>query len=606
MNIRNTLALLVLGGSAAGIGLAQDPPARVARLNLINGQVSFQPASLDTWAPATLNYPLTTGDHVYTDAGSRAEMHVGPNAIRLNAQTNFGFLNLDDRTAQMRFTEGSMEIRVKFLSDQDIYEVDTPKGAVSLLRTGDYRIDTDPDRNATMVTVYAGDAEVNANGQSYPVHPRQTAFFAEGAPPDVRAANPLDDFDRFTMDRNMREDRIPPPQHLPPSMVGYEDMNAYGAWRETPDYGWVWAPPVRAGWAPYHEGHWAWVAPWGWTWIDDAPWGFAPFHYGRWAFAGGGWVWVPGPVAVRPVYAPALVAFVGGPGFRVGIGIGGGGIGAVAWFPLGPREVFQPAYAVSPAYVRNVNVTNVTNINVTNVNVTNVRYVNQTVPGAVTAVPQNAFVGARSVAQASQPVTPQQIAQAQVIGHAPQVAPQAQSVMGTSVAAGAGRVPQPSAGIMSRQVVARATPPPPPVSFQSQQAALAQNQGRPVAPEQVAQIRQQQPAAVVNQAPVRPSRAIIGSDLGGVRAAPGSSQLNIPPPANRLDSRPPGARPLSNEPSNTPAPAPAAATAPAARTAPEARTPPPAPAARTAPTPPAPAARKVPPPKKKEKEEERR
>jgi len=243
---------------------------------------------------------------------------------------------------------------------------------------------------------------------------------------------------------------------------------------------------------------------------------------------------------------------------------------------------------------------------VTNVNVTNVRYVNQTVPGAVTAVPQNAFVGARSVAQASQPVTPQQIAQAQVIGHAPQVAPQAQSVMGTSVAAGAGRVPQPSAGIMSRQVVARATPPPPPVSFQSQQAALAQNQGRPVAPEQVAQIRQQQPAAVVNQAPVRPSRAIIGSDLGGVRAAPGSSQLNIPPPANRLDSRPPGARPLSNEPSNTPAPAPAAATAPAARTAPEARTPPPAPAARTAPTPPAPAARKVPPPKKKEKEEERR
>jgi hypothetical protein len=597
MNIRKTLALLIIGGSAAGIALAQDPPARVARLNLIDGQVSFQPASLDTWAPATLNYPLTTGDHIYTDAASRAEMHVGPNAIRLNAQTNFGFLNLDDRTAQMRFTEGSMEIRVKGLSDQDIYEVDTPNGAVSLLRAGDYRIDTDPDRNATMVTVYAGDAEVNANGQSYPVHPRQTAFFAEGAQPDVKAANPPDDFDRFTMDRNMREDRIPPPQHLPPGMVGNEDMNAYGAWRETPDYGWVWAPPVRAGWAPYHEGHWAWVAPWGWTWIDDAPWGFAPFHYGRWAFAGGGWVWVPGPVAVRPIYAPALVAFVGGPGFRVGIGIGGGGIGAVAWFPLGPREVFQPAYAVSPAYVRNVNVTNVTNVNVTNV-----RYVNQTVPGAVTAVPQNAFVGARSVAQASQPVTPQQMAQAQVIGHAPQVAPQAQSVMGSSVAATAGRVPQPSAGIMSRQVVAQATPPPPPVSFQSQQAALAQNQGRPLAPEQVAQIRQQQPAAVVNQAPVRPSTAVIGSRLGGSQPntpPSGNSQPSTQPPANRLDSRPPGARPLSN----APAPAPAAT---AARTAPEARTPPPAPAARTAPTPPAPAARKVPPPKKKEKEEERR
>src|SRR5256885_3839541 len=43
------------------------------------------------------------------------------------------------------------------------------------------------------------------------------------------------------------------------------------------------------------------------SWVDDAPWGFAPFHYGRWTIVGGSWGWVPGPIRVRPWYAPALV-----------------------------------------------------------------------------------------------------------------------------------------------------------------------------------------------------------------------------------------------------------------------------------------------------------
>jgi hypothetical protein len=125
-------------------------------------------------APATVNYRLTAGDHLYTDAGARAEMHIGPNAIRLNAQTNFGFLNLDDRTVQMRFTQGAMEVRLRALGGEDVYyEVDTPNGAISLLRGGDYRIDADPDRNAPMITVVAGDVEVTANGNSFSVHPRR-------------------------------------------------------------------------------------------------------------------------------------------------------------------------------------------------------------------------------------------------------------------------------------------------------------------------------------------------------------------------------------------------------------------------------------------------
>jgi hypothetical protein len=542
----------------------------VARLNWIEGNVSFQPASVEEWTAASINYPLTTGDHIYTDVGSRAEMHVGPNALRLNGQSNFGFLNLDDRTVQVRFTEGALEVRLRRLDDDDLYEVDTPQGAVSLLRTGDYRIDTDPERNATMVTVWSGEAEVTAGGNGFAVHPRETAYFAGDGAPDVRSANAPDDFDHFVAARNEGEDRVPPPAHVPPTMVGYQDLDAYGAWRQAPDYGWVWAPRVETGWAPYQRGHWAWVEPWGWTWIDDAPWGFAPFHYGRWAFAGGGWVWVPGAVVARPVYAPALVAFVGGPGFSVGFGAG-----TVAWFPLGPHEPFYPAYHVSNTYIQQVNITHVTNINVTNVNVTNVRYVNQQVPGAVIAAPQNAFTGARPIAGVARPLNRAEVAQVQVVGAAPSVAPVRESVL----AGGRMAVARPSQAVMTRAVVARATPPPPPVSFQAKQEMLRANPGRPLDAQQINQARQQDPRSGMNRAPVRAASGPI-------------VPMQPVAPSSRLDSRPPSARPLNQPAPERPAPAvrPAIESRPAVETrpgpeprrAPEAR---PAPEVRERPAP---------------------
>jgi len=494
MKIRSLIVSVIL---TAGAALAQDPPSRVARLNWLEGNVSFQPSGTDTWAPATLNFPLTTGDHLYTDRGGRAEMHVGPNAIRLDGETNFGFLNLDDRTVQTRFTEGSMEIRLRRLEDDDIYEVDAPQGAISLLRTGDYRVDTDPGRNATMLTVWSGEADVLANGRSFIVYARQTAFIADGQEPDIRTANPVDDFDHFTADRNLREDRIPPPVHVSQSMVGYEDLDEYGSWNETPDYGWVWAPRVIAGWAPYHQGRWAWVDPWGWTWIDEAPWGFAPFHYGRWAFLRSSWVWVPGAVTARPVYAPALVAFVGGPRFSLSLNIGPGG--AVAWFPLGPREPFYPAYRVSNTYIRQVNITHVRNVEVNNFNVTNIRYVNQQVPGAVVAMPQQGFATSRPVREFGQRVPAQQLAQGEVIGFAPPVTPRRESLLGVQTNR---TVASPSREVITRPVVVRTAPPPPPVSFAAREPMLQQNNGRPLATEQLQQLRQE-PGAVINRAPVR-------------------------------------------------------------------------------------------------------
>src|SRR5271169_4369801 len=99
------LLAFVLGASSAS--LWADPPARVGRINFISGTVSFRSASLQDWAPATVNYPMSTGDHLWTDQDGRAEIHAGSTAFRLGPQTAFEFLNLDDRTIQVKVSEGS-------------------------------------------------------------------------------------------------------------------------------------------------------------------------------------------------------------------------------------------------------------------------------------------------------------------------------------------------------------------------------------------------------------------------------------------------------------------------------------------------------------------
>ena len=422
------LAALLVAAVAPAMADAGDPPSRVARLSYQSGTVSFRPGTVEEWTAASLNYPLTTGDHLWADAGAQVEMHVGSTASRMGSQTALAILNLDDQMAQFSLTQGVLEVHVRYLGDQAAFEIDTPNVAVSLLRPGDYRIDVDGDNNITTVTVRGGEAEVTGGGVAFPVHAGESARISgvDTVSQEMGSAPPPDEFDGWCQMRDRREGQSPSLRHVSRETTGYEDLDQYGVWREVAPYGWVWAPAgTVVGWAPYRYGHWVWVDPWGWTWIDDAPWGFAPFHYGRWAYAGAGWVWVPGAMAARPVYAPALVAFVGF-----------GGVGMAAWFPLGPGEVYRPG--------------------------PNARYVNQGVVGAVTVVPRDAFVGARPVARAMVVAPQREIMQAQVVGSTASIAPVRESVLARPMGAAAVRTPP--ARVADRAVFAKTAPPAPPVS----------------------------------------------------------------------------------------------------------------------------------------------
>ncbi|WP_144137943.1 DUF6600 domain-containing protein [Paraburkholderia sp. BCC1884] len=469
-----------------------DPPGRVARLNYSAGSVTTEPAGATDWSYAQINRPLTTGDQLWNDQNARSELHIGSTAVRLGQSTSLDLLNLDDNGAQLKVAQGTLSARVRELAPGQTYEIDTPNLALGLNGPGDYRVDVAPDGSSTTVTVRSGSATVYGDAGQVPVAAGQQIRFA-GTNLQQAADNGapgLDGFDQWAAARDAAEDRSVSARYVSRDIPGYQDLDANGTWRSSPQYGEVWVPRATpAGWAPYHDGHWVWQAPWGWTWVDDAPWGFAPYHYGRWAYVDDSWAWVPGPVAVSapPVYAPALVAFVGDGGgggggvdWGVSLAIGGAVAAGVAWFPLGPGEPWHPQWGGhdhwSPGYYNRVNRTTIVNNYNRNVNVTNIHntYINYRAPGGVTAVAATAFVHGQPVGRFAQKVDPQQWHNARFNAGGPGIAPVRES-FGPGLRNANYRPP---AGAMARPVVATRSPAIPAAYHDSLAQRFAQSGGK--------------------------------------------------------------------------------------------------------------------------------
>ncbi len=486
----------------------QDPSGRVARVQYMSGEVSMQPGGVNDWVAASMNRPLTTADRVWTDKDSRAELNVGDGFLRMSSETSVTLTNVADNTVQIELDQGVLEITVRHLMPGEIYEVDTPNVAFTLMKSGVYRIDVDPNGDQTLVTVRSGQGEATGKGAAVKVKSGEQVRFTAGnsLTHTVQAAPPRDGFDDWAQVRDKRLENSVSAQYVSPGVIGYQDLDNNGTWQTSPQYGAVWVPSVAPGWAPYRYGHWAWIAPWGWTWVDDASWGFAPFHYGRWVDWNGGWGWAPGPLGYwNPYYAPALVGWIGGPGFGIGFGFGGGwGLGInFGWFPLGWGEPFYPRYCgwgrggwgwgrpgwrggyVSNTYVRNVNITNthINNINsVTNNyrsnNLSATHYAFQNKAGAVTAAPKSAFTSGAAINKVGAVVPKSALGSAKLVSTA-NVAPTKQSVLGGHTPLTTHGVPPASA--TNRNVVTHATPPAVSSRLSGAQAAASRPNATPAA-----------------------------------------------------------------------------------------------------------------------------
>ena len=321
------ISLLLLLLSATVLFADDDPPGRVARLQYVTGQVSMQPQGTQDWVEATINRPLTTSDNIWTDKDSRAELNVGTGVFRMNSETSLTFTNVNDNAIQVQLHQGTLSLHLRKLYDGEMYEIDTPNMAFTVQKSGEYRFEVQPEGDTSTVTVYKGKGDATGDGPAVRVEAKERARFSDGT--SMRTDSPL----RLSSMASTSgascamsaKINLRPAQYVSPDVIGYEDLDEYGTWREVPEYGPIWVPRtwLLAGLLIATDTGFM-IGPWGWTWVDDAPWGFAPFHYGRWVYYGGYWGWSPGPIYVRPVYAPALVTWFGGRGWGVGIGFGGG------------------------------------------------------------------------------------------------------------------------------------------------------------------------------------------------------------------------------------------------------------------------------------------
>jgi hypothetical protein len=363
------------------LALADDPIFRVARISLVEGEVSYQPGkdSGDTskdWFDATLNLPLEENDQLYSGSDGRAEIQLsGRNVARISHDTNLRFTQFNSGAIQMALPIGSAYFRIdsldkrKFdvvdandpgINDPVYFEVDTPTVAVTFVKEGVYRINVRDD-GSTEVIVRQGEAEVYNQEIGTVVVKKDRRAVVEGHDNLYRLTG-LEDQDDWDRWNDARDNGLTPSlassdseQYIPEAIPGAYDLDNYGEWIDTEEYGRMWSPRgVDADWAPYRDGYWRWFPSYGWTWVSYEPWGWTPYHYGRWAYVRDRWCWAPFiNINIGRGFdwrwRPHHVAFFGwggdyNRGYRDGYydgywkGFRDGRYGWLGWCPLSPRD----------------------------------------------------------------------------------------------------------------------------------------------------------------------------------------------------------------------------------------------------------------------------
>lgn len=435
---------------------APTPP----RLSFIDGEVSYWREGAEDWARAQSNLALAAGDALYTGRDANFEVQFDSRSyVRADENSQLSLVLQEEHRIQFKLTSGRVSFDMRSMAVGDTVEVNTPNAVFVIEHPGYYRVEVNS-RDTHFITRRGGEATVTtADGRSLNVYPSEDIVVSEGNPVSVAtyAAPVTDEWDRWNDARSDRSSESISARYLPSGVYGAEELDHYGGWRVVPTYGSVWIPyGVSADWAPYSTGSWVWDPHYEWTWVDDAPWGWAPFHYGRWVYIDGFWAWAPGPVVRRPVYSPALVAFMirdHGVSARISIGLPGLWWVALSWgepvLPWwgAPYRRWHPYWGGwgGPRIVNNVVINRTTVIPAGDI-----RFHNATLPRAILSVPIDKF--GRERVRATVEKRYHHTDFAPVRSELP-VKPSRASLFG-----GAPRGVQPPQGIVSRPVVSTRIP----------------------------------------------------------------------------------------------------------------------------------------------------
>jgi FecR protein len=325
-----------------------EETARVVRVSMLSGDVSLRRAGSKNWEKATLNLPLVEGDRLATGADARLEIQIDArNFVRLGQYATLDIVTLRDEGVALSLPEGTATLRLaNFDNEREYFEIDAPKTTLAAEQKGSYRLDVAQNGNVRVTVREGGRARLYSETSGFTLRDGRSAelVYSDAAPDgdwELSAARSGDQWDtwvdereRFLASRLRYDGRD---RYYDNYVWGAEELDAYGDWVNSSEYGYVWRPHVTVinnyhDWAPYRYGHWRWVSPYGWTWVGDEPWGWAPYHYGRWVYVNNYWGWAPRGYASyrrRSWWRPALVAFVS---------FGDSYNSNVCWYPLGYHQ----------------------------------------------------------------------------------------------------------------------------------------------------------------------------------------------------------------------------------------------------------------------------
>jgi hypothetical protein len=117
-----------------------EPGRAVARISVINGDVSVRRGDSGDVSAAAVNGPLMADDRLLTSSNARAEVQLdSANMIRVGPNSEVRFTGMDVKSFQVQVAAGTVTFRT-LRPSQVQTEVDTPSVAVRPLRPGAYRV----------------------------------------------------------------------------------------------------------------------------------------------------------------------------------------------------------------------------------------------------------------------------------------------------------------------------------------------------------------------------------------------------------------------------------------------------------------------------------
>jgi len=414
-------------------------PGRVGQLSTISGEVGFRGPGGTTWSDAEVNDPIASGVSLRTNPLARAVVRFGPDTVVLGDSTEIAIINLNNRLAEIGVSRGRIGLDTSKLTQDEALQIDLSHGGVWLLQPGRYDINAGSGDQPPWVAAFTGSARFIGSGTGIAIEAGHRVLL--GGSITTEAADE-DEFSVWCKARAIDATRLAAAYFVSPEMTGIAALDDAGSWKPDPNYGELWLPDgLPADWAPYRYGHWRWVAPWGWSWIDDRSWGFAPSHYGRWAFLDRRWSWVPGAYMAHPVYAPAVVAFLGTPG--VGLSYAEGSGPAVAWFPLAPGEVYWPSDTNDLDYIRKLNAPDIPDLGIIRLRandeppteIVNGHFANRQF---ASVVPRPVFVAGQAIGPSLIDIPRERLLDAPTVLGSPQIGPPAPPTPARVVAAAGG------------------------------------------------------------------------------------------------------------------------------------------------------------------------